>query len=288
MLLGQATAGSVSTSRVGASRSSAQRWQSRRGCRRSRPPGGRRRTRRSPRPSSARSQRRRALEGEHRQARGRELEQDRQVLVRLLLPAGGPHELEALGQPTHQEAAAIADAVGDPVDEMEAARAAAISGGKPNRLITPSTSRNRIGRSFRLFPRSFKGSGLGGRTMGNVVLIKRSRVGGRPSWQGNVATDQEALTARRPLSSMTLQLGILLALVCALATNVGFLLKHRGASRLRRSSGAARSQRGRALPLQVVRDRHVVAVGAWGSTLRHWRWRRSRSSRPSWPAGSSS
>jgi drug/metabolite transporter (DMT)-like permease len=64
---------------------------------------------------------------------------------------------------------------------------------------------------------------------------------------------------------MTLQLGILLALVCALATNVGFLLKHRGAVAappiewrrpVRSAAGLFRSK--------WFAIGMLVAVGAWG------------------------
>ena len=63
---------------------------------------------------------------------------------------------------------------------------------------------------------------------------------------------------------MTIQLGILLALLCALATNVGFLLKHRGACaapdvRLRHPlSSAAGLFRSKWFSIGML-----VAVGAW-------------------------
>ena len=47
--------------------------------------------------------------------------------------------------------------------------------------------------------------------------------------------------------SMTLQLGILLALLCAFATNLAFFYKHRGACAAPRSTSRTRSQRGRSL-----------------------------------------
>lgn len=64
---------------------------------------------------------------------------------------------------------------------------------------------------------------------------------------------------------MTLQLGLLLALLCALATNVGFLLKHRGAV----AAPAVSWRRPVQSALGLFRSRWfaigmLVAVGAWG------------------------
>jgi len=49
---------------------------------------------------------------------------------------------------------------------------------------------------------------------------------------------------------MTLQLGILLAVLCALATNFGFLLKHRGAC---------------AAPAVTLKHPIKSAIGLWSS-----------------------
>ena len=63
---------------------------------------------------------------------------------------------------------------------------------------------------------------------------------------------------------MTVQIGILLALLCALCTNLGFLYKHRGACAAPDVAWRhpLRARRG-AVPLEVVRDRHGLAVVAW-------------------------
>ena len=61
-----------------------------------------------------------AAKGEHRQL-GLEAEDLRQAVVRPLLPAGRPDELEALRQSQHPRPDLVRDAVGDPVDEVEAA-----------------------------------------------------------------------------------------------------------------------------------------------------------------------
>ena len=64
---------------------------------------------------------------------------------------------------------------------------------------------------------------------------------------------------------MTIQLGILLSLFCALATNVGFLLKHRGAcaapdvSLRHPLSSAVGLFRSKWFTLGML-----VALGAWG------------------------
>jgi hypothetical protein len=49
-------------------------------------------------------------------------EQVREVLVRLLLPAGRPHELERLDQAAETRAGVRSDAVQDAVDRVERAR----------------------------------------------------------------------------------------------------------------------------------------------------------------------
>src|SRR5205814_3067284 len=67
------------------------------------------------------------------------------------------------------------------------------------------------------------------------------------------------------LSGMTVQLGILCALACALATNLGFLYKHRGASAAptvdwkRPFRSAANLYRNKYFTLGML-----VATGAWG------------------------
>ena len=58
-------------------------------------------------------------------------------------------------------------------------------------------------------------------------------------------------------------LGLALALACAVATSVAFLLKHRGAVLAPPVRVGTRSKRRRALPLQVVAVGWAVAVGAW-------------------------
>ena len=89
---------------------------------------------------------------------------------------------------------------------------------------------------------------------------------------------------------MTLELGILLALFCAFATNFGFLLKHRGACAAPEvDCPPPAPERRRAVPLQVVRHRHAGRRSAPGSST--WppsRWPRCRSSRRSSPAAWSS
>ena len=74
---------------------------------------------------------------------------------------------------------------------------------------------------------------------------------------------------------MTIQLGILLALLCALTTNLGFLLKHRGACA---APGGrlppARSQRRRPVPL--ASGSRSACWWPWApgsSTWAPWRWR---------------
>ena len=93
--------------------------------------------------------------------------------------------------------------------------------------------------------------------------------------------------------------GILLALACALATNVGFLFKHRGACAAPAVDIRQPAANGPiAVRLAAVRDRHADRRRAPGSsTSRRWRWRRCRSSRRcspaawccwrSWPSGCS-
>ena len=65
-----------------------------------------------------------AVEGQDRQILERQGQDPGQVLVRLLLPAGGPDQLEALGQPLQHRPRVGRDAVGDSVDPVERARAA--------------------------------------------------------------------------------------------------------------------------------------------------------------------
>ena len=86
---------------------------------------------------------------------------------------------------------------------------------------------------------------------------------------------------------MTLQLGILLALLCAFASNLGFFFKHRGCNEAPRSTSATRSGRQRPVVLQVVRHRHGRAAPAGCCTSPPSRSRRSPSSRSSSPAASS-
>jgi hypothetical protein len=79
---------------------------------------------------------------------------------------------------------------------------------------------------------------------------------------------------------MTIQIGILLALLCAFATNLGFLLKHRGACAapdvsMRHPLGSA---------VGLFRSKWfaigmLVALGAWSSTWARSRSRRCRSSK---------
>ena len=188
--------GSVSTSRVGASRSSAQRWHvssrlsSIQAAGRSPAYSSIASTFQCAEPKTARPWKVRRGELE-----AGELEQGRQVLVRLLLPAGGPHDLVALEQPPHPGAAAVADAVRDAVDEMEAA-------GRPilGREVEQADHSVHVEEQNRTLVPAFssvvQGIGLGGRTMGNVVLIKRSRVGGRPVGRATSRRIEEALTAR--------------------------------------------------------------------------------------------
>ena len=80
---------------------------------------------------------------------------------------------------------------------------------------------------------------------------------------------------------MSIQLGILLALFCALTTNLGFLLKHRGACAapdvtmrhpLRSAIGLYKSK--------WFAIGMLVALAPGSSTWPRWRWRRSRSYRP--------
>ena len=64
---------------------------------------------------------------------------------------------------------------------------------------------------------------------------------------------------------MTLQLGILLALVCAFATNLGFFYKHRGAARRRQVDIRHPLRLGAALfSSQWFAIGMLVAIGAWG------------------------
>ena len=140
------TAASVCTSSVGALRSVGPGSQRSSRCRRSRRRAGRRRTRRSPRASSARSRTRRGRRRSGR-AGSRQLEQVGEVLVRLLLPAGRPDELEAVGEPLKARARSRCRCSGGSRPPSGSGPGGSFSGGKPNRLMTPSTSTNRIGRS---------------------------------------------------------------------------------------------------------------------------------------------
>ena len=80
-------------------------------------------------------------------------------------------------------------------------------------------------------------------------------------------------------------LGILLALACALATNVGFLFKHRGACAAPAVDIRHPLRSAKALfASQAVRDRHADRPGAWIFHVAAMSWPRCRSSRPSSPA----
>jgi hypothetical protein len=106
------SAASVSTRRVGAARRSAQLVQ------RSSSESSIQAAGRSPAYSSIAS----SVEGEHRELVVGQVQQQREVLVRLLLPAGRPHELKRLGEPAQPGSGAVRDAVRDPVDPVELPR----------------------------------------------------------------------------------------------------------------------------------------------------------------------
>ena len=142
------------------------------------------------------------------------------------------------------------------------------------------------------------GSSVPGSCCGSRPGSRVPTVGARRSSRRTPSVSQAPLTTRTA-DLLTLQLGILLALACAFASNLAFLYKHRGAcaappvdirTRCRapaRRCGASRGSR-----------------SAWASapapgccTWPRSPWRRSRSSRrsspaasccsPSWPTGSS-
>ena len=71
----------------------------------------------------------------------------RQVVVRFVLPAGGPDQLVVLGEPLQPLAGEQRDAVDHAVDQLEPGHLGWSGGSsKPNREMTPSTSTARIGR----------------------------------------------------------------------------------------------------------------------------------------------
>ena len=170
----------------------------------------------------------------------------------------------------------------DAVDEVEppGAWAAVV---KPNRLITPSTSRKRIGRTLRPFSGPSRNR-FGRSSDGERGRHQRSCAGRRRKWQGNIPTGRRSVSGAYPLSAMTLQLGLLLALVRSGDQRRLSRSSTEGAVAAPRRVAPARAERRGALSLQVVHDRHARGRGRLAAPRRRSPSRRSRlrPSRPGW------
>ena len=157
-------------------------------------------------------------------------------------------------------------AVDDPVDLSEAATAGAaesvrsqeadyaVDVDEEDRSVTVSSFRGET--AYWVFnsrhPKSmpFLSGGLKSKHAGSLGRIPRIRRNLQPP-------------ARRSHSQHdSLHIGIFFALLCAFATNLGFLYKHRGAWR-RQGRHPAPARSGAGLFRSGGRDRHAVALGAW-------------------------
>ena len=88
---------------------------------------------------------------------------------------------------------------------------------------------------------------------------------------------------------MNLDLGILLALACALVANLAFFYKYRGANEVPKVQAWHPLRSARALySSKWFTLGMLTATASWGLHVAAWRWRRCRSSRSRSPAASSS
>ena len=180
----------------------------------------------------------RVLGRSDRWGKARGAEQRRQVLVRPFLPAAAPDEVEPFGQLVKVLGGRGRKKVRHALDDVPASRLDVRPTGSPNRLMTPSmsTSRTGLSRICGIFatnvPRCNAGTGCLCTLFCGAGDVKRGPAGvdGRDD-----GATPPVFGSRRvvPDLSMTLQLGILLALVCAVR---------------RRTSGSSTSIAARAPP----------------------------------------
>ncbi len=195
-----------------------------------------------------------AVEAQHREL-ARQSQHRRQVLVRLLLPAGAPDEVEIGAERLQVPGRGGRNQVGRPVDEHPGTRWTLIGRESEERDDAIDVDQEH---RFAGVLRQSRGNR---RTWRGVPEYPMHRGSVNPVGAGADDKDSPRLPSphrsRRTPPSMTLQLGILFALLCAIGSNLAFFFKHRGACvapsvDIRRPLHTA----GRALVVEVVRDRH--------------------------------
>ena len=173
-------------------------------------------------------------------------EQAREVLLGAVLPARAPDALERAGAAASAACPARPESKCGMPSTVVAAGRQEVRLSKPKREMTPSTSIKQEGRVQDFIAVSVdvslmrrpQGGGLGYRCRSSRTRVAPgARRSVRPSRRGR----------RLTRFIMTLNLGILLALGCAVATQLGFLYKHRGANEAPRVDVRHPLRSGRAL-----------------------------------------